>query len=61
MEGWALQSEYGWRLYGGKPSTSPAAFIGKKSVTVQKNKNLSVWFGLPQDRTTGIMIVVPRQ
>ena len=57
--GWALQSEYGWTLYDGKPSKSPAAFIGKKSVTVQENKNLPEWFGLPQDMTTEIMIVVP--
>jgi len=57
--GWALQSEYGWTLYDAKPSKSPAAFIGKKSVTVQENKNLPEWFGLPQDMTTEIMIVVP--
>jgi hypothetical protein len=57
--GWALQSEYGWTLYDGKSSKSPAAFIGKKSVTVQENKNLPEWFGLPQDMTTEIMIVVP--
>ena len=57
--GWALQSEYGWTLYDGKPSKSPADFIGKKSVTVQENKNLPEWFGLPQDMTTEIMIVVP--
>lgn len=57
--GWALQSEYGWTLYDGKPSKSPAAFIGKKSVTVQENKNLPEWFGLPRDMTTEIMIVVP--
>jgi len=57
--GWALQSEYGWTLYDGKPSKSPAAFIGKKSVTVQENKNFPEWFGLPQDMTTEIMIVVP--
>jgi hypothetical protein len=56
---WALQSDYGWTLYDGKPSKSPAAFIGKKSVTVQENKNLPEWFGLPQDMTTEIMIVVP--
>ena len=56
---WALQSEYGWTLYDGKPSKSPAAFIGKKSVTVQENKNLPQWFGLSQDMTTEIMIVVP--
>jgi len=58
---WALQSEYGWTLYDGKPSKSPADFIGKKSVTVQENKNLPEWFGLPQDMTTEIMIVVPGQ
>ncbi len=57
--GWALQSEYGWTLYDGKPSKSPADFIGKKSVTVQENKNFPEWFGLPQDMTTEIMIVVP--
>lgn len=57
--GWALQSEYGWTPYDGKPSKSPAAFIGKKSVTVQENKNFPEWFGLPQDMTTEIMIVVP--
>ena len=57
--GWALQSEYGWTLYDGKPSKSPAAFIGKKSVTVQENKNLPEWFGLPKEMTTEIMIVVP--
>ena len=57
--GWALQSDYGWTLYDGKPSKSPAAFIGKKSVTVQENTNLPGWFGLPQDMTTEIMIVVP--
>ena len=57
--GWALQSEYGWTLYDGKPSKSLAAFIGKKSVTVQENKNLPEWFGLLQDMTTEIMIVVP--
>ena len=57
--GWALQSEYGWTLYDGKPSKSPADFIGKKSVTVQENKNYPEWFGLPQDVTTEIMIVVP--
>ena len=57
--GWALQSEFGWTLYDGKPSMSPAAFIGKKSVTVQENKNFPEWFGLPQDMTTEIMIVVP--
>ncbi len=57
--GWALQSEYGWTLYDGKQSKSPAAFTGKKSVTVQENKNLPEWFGLPQDMTTEIMIVVP--
>ena len=56
---WALQSEYGWTLYDGKQSKSPAAFIGKKSVTVQENKNFPEWFGLPQDMTTEIMIVVP--
>ena len=56
---WALQSEYGWTLYDGKPGKSPADFIGKKSVTVQENKNLPEWFGLPQDLTTEIMIVVP--
>jgi hypothetical protein len=56
---WALQSEYGWTLYDGEPSKSPAAFIGKKSVTVQENKNLPEWFGLSQDMTTEIMIVVP--
>ncbi len=58
---WALQSEYGWTLYDGKPSKSPADFIGKKSVTVQENKNFPEWFGLPQDMTTEIMIVVPGQ
>ena len=57
--GWALQSDFGWTLYDGEPSKSPAAFIGKKSVTVQENKNLPEWFGLPQDMTTEIMIVVP--
>ena len=57
--GWALQSEYGWTLYDGNPSKSPAAFIGKKSVTVQENKNLPEWFGLSPDMTTKIMIVVP--
>ena len=57
--GWALQSQYGWTLYDGKPSKSPAAFIGKKSVTVQENKNLPEWFDLSQDMTTEIMIVVP--
>ena len=57
--GWALQSEYGWTLYDGKSSKSPAAFIGKKSVTVQENKKLPEWFGLPQGMTTEIMIVVP--
>ncbi len=57
--GWALQSEYGWTLYDGEPSKSPAAIIGKKSITVQENKNLPEWFGLPQDMTTEIMIVVP--
>ena len=56
---WALQSEYGWTLYDGKPSKSPAAFIGKKSVTVQENKNLPDWFGLSKNMTTEIMIVVP--
>ncbi|PLX73001.1 MAG: hypothetical protein C0614_13190 [Desulfuromonas sp.] len=57
--GWALQSEYGWTLYDGKPSKSPAAFMGKKSVTVLENKNLPEWFGLPQNMTTEVMIVVP--
>ena len=57
--GWALQSEYGWTLYDGKPSKSPAAFMGKKSVTVQENKNFPEWFGLPTGMTTEIMIVVP--
>ena len=56
---WALQSEYGWTLYDGEPSKSPAAFMGKKSVTVQENKNLPDWFGLPKEMTTEIMIVVP--
>ena len=57
--GWALQSEYGWTLYDVKLSKSHDAFIGKKSFTVQENKNLPEWFGLPQDMTTEIMIVVP--
>lgn len=57
--GWALQSGYGWTLYDGKPSKSPAAFVGKKSITVQENKNLPEWFGLSRDMTTEIMIVVP--
>jgi len=57
--GWALQSEFGWTLYDGKPSKSPAAFMGKKSVTVQENKNFPEWFGLPTGMTTEIMIVVP--
>jgi len=56
---WALQSDYGWTLYDGEPSKSPAAFIGRKSVTVQENTNLPQWFGLPKDMTTEIMIVVP--
>ena len=57
--GWALQDKYGWTLYDGKPSNSPAAFMGKKSITVQENKNLPEWFNLPKNMTTEIMIVVP--
>ena len=56
---WALQSEYGWTLYDGEQSKSPAAFIGKKSITVQENMILPDWFDLPEDMTTEIMIVVP--
>ena len=57
--GWALQDKYGWTLYDGKSSNSPADIFGKKSVSVQENKNLPEWFGLPKDMTTEIMIVIP--
>ena len=57
---WALNSEYGsWILYDGKPSKSPAAYMGKKQISVTENKNLPAWFGVSKDKITELMIVVP--
>ena len=58
--GWALNDQYGaWILYDGKPSKSPAAYMGKKQISVRQEKQLPGWFDLDRDMTTEITIVVP--
>lgn len=60
FKSWSLYDKYGaWILYNGKPGNGPAAYMGKQQISVVENKNLPTWFGLPQNMTTEIIIVVP--
>ncbi len=58
---WALNDQYGsWVLYKGQPGGGPAVYMDKQQVMVVKNQNLPAWFGLVKNKTTEIIIVVPR-
>lgn len=62
LSAWSLYSEYGgWILYEGKPGLGLGNLIMKiKQVQVQNNSKMSEWFGIDREKSTEVVILIPR-
>lgn len=60
---WELYSEYGgWILYEGKPGLGIGDLMMlKKQVQVQNNTKLHEWFGIDKNKSTEIVLLVPKK
>ena len=59
MSGWTLYAEYGaWIMHDGPAGGGMGEIMSRKQVQVQKNTNLSEWFGLDKSLSTEIVIMV---
>jgi len=61
LSAWSLYSQYGgWILYEGKPGLGLGDLMTVKQVQVQSNPNMSEWYGVDKNKSTEIVIMIPK-